>query len=255
VFQSIYCKTIYINKHHRSNNSASHDSFSNATGNLSTRYGYTGREFDADLGLQYSRARWYDATLGRFISEDPIGFAGGDVNLYGYVHSNSVNKTDALGLLDPSIYQDPNMYNDPTDQPYNRFEETYNKAAPIENKCSCEIGNPEISNIKQVFKDAVNDMTNQDQRLNSGALNNLISSFQMIRNRSFAPTNRYLGCGEQSEELNRRLRDKIGNNYKLETRDGYYYGFYHQYSVAKSPNPNDPVLILDPWTGNFETRR
>ena len=65
--------------------SATYDSFGNATGNLTTRYGYTGREFDADLGLQYSRARWYDATVGRFISEDPIGFAGGDVNLYAYV--------------------------------------------------------------------------------------------------------------------------------------------------------------------------
>jgi hypothetical protein len=60
--------------------------------------------------LQYSRARWYDATLGRFISEDPIGFAGGDVNLFSYVHSNSINKTDPLGLLDPIIRQDPNQY-------------------------------------------------------------------------------------------------------------------------------------------------
>jgi RHS repeat-associated protein len=79
--------------------SASYDSFGNATGNLSTRYGFTGREFDADLGLQYSRARWYDATLGRFISEDPIGFAGGDVNLYGYVRNNPVNFKDPTGKI------------------------------------------------------------------------------------------------------------------------------------------------------------
>jgi RHS repeat-associated protein len=97
VFQSIYCKTIYINKHHRSNNSASHDSFGNATGNLSTRYGYTGREFDADLGLQYSRARFYDAKLGRFISEDPIGFAGKDVNLYSYVWNSPIKLVNPKG--------------------------------------------------------------------------------------------------------------------------------------------------------------
>jgi hypothetical protein len=47
--------------------------------------------------LQYSRARWYDATIGRFISEDPIGFAGGDVNLYGYVGNNPLQFTDPFG--------------------------------------------------------------------------------------------------------------------------------------------------------------
>jgi RHS repeat-associated protein len=86
-------------------NTATYDGFGNATGNLNTRYGYTGREFDADLGLQYSRARFYDAKLGRFISEDPIGFSGGDVNLFGYVHNNAVNKTDPLGLFDTGNYQ------------------------------------------------------------------------------------------------------------------------------------------------------
>jgi RHS repeat-associated protein len=77
--------------------SATYDSFGNSTGNLSTRYGYTGREFDADLGLQYSRARWYDATLGRFISEDPIGLNGG-INQYSYVDGNPQNFVDPSGL-------------------------------------------------------------------------------------------------------------------------------------------------------------
>ncbi len=39
------------------------------------RYLYTGREFDADTGLQYNRARWYDSGSGCWLSEDPIGFA------------------------------------------------------------------------------------------------------------------------------------------------------------------------------------
>ena len=39
-------------------------------------YGYTGREVDAD-DLYYYRARYYDPTIQRFISEDPIGFASG----------------------------------------------------------------------------------------------------------------------------------------------------------------------------------
>ena len=47
-------------------------------------YAFTGREYDSETGLYYYRARYYDAEVGRFISRDPIGFAGGDVNLYGY---------------------------------------------------------------------------------------------------------------------------------------------------------------------------
>jgi hypothetical protein len=45
-----------------------------------------------------SPARYYDAQVGRFISKDPIGFAGGDVNLYGYVLNNPIFYTDAWGL-------------------------------------------------------------------------------------------------------------------------------------------------------------
>ena len=45
-------------------------------------YAYTGREFDVETGLQYNRARYYDATTGRWISQDPMGFDAGDSNLY-----------------------------------------------------------------------------------------------------------------------------------------------------------------------------
>ena len=38
---------------------------------------YTGREWDPETGLYYYRARYYDPKVGRFISEDPIGFAAG----------------------------------------------------------------------------------------------------------------------------------------------------------------------------------
>lgn len=77
---------------------ATYDAFGNMTGNLSTRYQFTGREFDNATGLHYYRARWYDSKLGRFISEDPIGFNGGDVNLYGYVANNPMYWRDPSGL-------------------------------------------------------------------------------------------------------------------------------------------------------------
>ena len=54
---------------------------------------------DEGNGLLYMRARYYDPSTGRFISKDPIGWAGG-LNLYGYVGGNPVNRIDPSGLLE-----------------------------------------------------------------------------------------------------------------------------------------------------------
>src|SRR5205807_690312 len=43
---------------------------------------YTGREYSTATGLGYYRARYYDPNIGRFLSEDPLGFSAGDTNLY-----------------------------------------------------------------------------------------------------------------------------------------------------------------------------
>jgi RHS repeat-associated protein len=45
---------------------------------VDTRYKFTGREFDGETGLYYYRARYFDANVGRFIGQDPIGFSAGD---------------------------------------------------------------------------------------------------------------------------------------------------------------------------------
>jgi RHS repeat-associated protein len=64
----------------------------------SNSFQYTGRENDG-TGLYYYRARY--STLKRFVSEDPIRFGGGDVNLYVYVRSNPLLNGDPLGLIGP----------------------------------------------------------------------------------------------------------------------------------------------------------
>src|SRR5882762_710006 len=56
------------------------------------------REHDEPMYLYYYRARYYHTDLQRFISEDPIEFAGGDVNLYGYARNNPLTFIDPLGL-------------------------------------------------------------------------------------------------------------------------------------------------------------
>jgi RHS repeat-associated protein len=58
---------------------------------------YTGRELDP-TGLYFLRARYYDSTLQRFTSPDPLGLGGGDANLYAYGHNSPINFTDRLGL-------------------------------------------------------------------------------------------------------------------------------------------------------------
>ena len=54
---------------------------------------------DAEAGLYYNRARWYDAAQSRFISQDPIGFSGGDTNLYRYAGGNPAAFRDPSGLI------------------------------------------------------------------------------------------------------------------------------------------------------------
>jgi RHS repeat-associated protein len=87
----------------------------NAGGAIATSYGYepfgataasgaassnshrfTGREQDP-TGLYYLRNRYYNPMLGRFLSPDPIGIAGG-INLYAYTFDDPMNWVDPLGL-------------------------------------------------------------------------------------------------------------------------------------------------------------
>ncbi|WP_419176766.1 RHS repeat-associated core domain-containing protein [Desulfosediminicola sp.] len=81
--------------------SYSYDSFGNlvsSTGTTNNTHLFSGRELDSETGHYYYRARYYDPSTGRFISEDPIGFSGGS-NFYTYVHNNPVNFIDPLGLF------------------------------------------------------------------------------------------------------------------------------------------------------------
>jgi len=49
--------------------------------------------------LYYFCNRWYDPRVGRFVSEDPIRFAGLSWNLYEYSKNNPIFYKDPLGLI------------------------------------------------------------------------------------------------------------------------------------------------------------
>ena len=65
---------------------------------VSSRYGFTGREYDQETGDYYYRARYYDPIIGRFTSEDPIRLEASDKNLYRYVENSATVAIDPLGL-------------------------------------------------------------------------------------------------------------------------------------------------------------
>ncbi|HKE59397.1 MAG TPA: RHS repeat-associated core domain-containing protein, partial [Pyrinomonadaceae bacterium] len=91
----------------------SYEVFGAGAGSSLTRYTYTGREWDAEIGLYYYRARYYDPKTGRFISEDPIGFQGMNFYVYGS------NNTD--------FFENWNHYYDPVAGRYLKPEPMFQK--------------------------------------------------------------------------------------------------------------------------------
>lgn len=83
---------------------------------VTVRFRMGGQEFDAETGLYYMRARYYDPSLGRFISEDPTGIISG-LNQYSYANNDPINWRDPSGL-------GPVKKNDPQD-PYTLPEVTF----------------------------------------------------------------------------------------------------------------------------------
>lgn len=78
-----------------------YDTFGNlaaSTGTVTSPFRYTAREWDAETGFYYYRARYYGPVPGRFQTEDPIRFKGG-ANFYAYVANNPTSSVDPLGLL------------------------------------------------------------------------------------------------------------------------------------------------------------
>lgn len=73
---------------------------SQALGSPSTGPGYTGHVNDPDTGFVYMQARYYDPSMGRFLSVDPVHPTPGDAfnfGRYAYVNNNPINHTDPTG--------------------------------------------------------------------------------------------------------------------------------------------------------------
>ena len=62
-------------------------------------FGFAGGLHDRDIGLVRFGYRDYDPDTGRWTAKDPIGFAGGDTDLFGYCFNNPINFVDQNGLI------------------------------------------------------------------------------------------------------------------------------------------------------------
>ncbi len=74
------------------------DPVSSGTGYIDEAFAFTGRWFDKQSGLQNNLNRWYDPSIGRWLSEDPIGFAGDPSNVYRPMGNAPTVFTDPSGL-------------------------------------------------------------------------------------------------------------------------------------------------------------
>ena len=94
-------------------NSSTHliyDAFGNLiSGTNPLLFGYTGKAFDPATKLQNNINRWYDPSIGRRLSTDPIGFEGNDTNLYRYVRNRVLVSDDPIGLDPSHFYTDPGL--------------------------------------------------------------------------------------------------------------------------------------------------
>jgi len=76
---------------------------SETTAAVDSLFGFTGRPFDEYTGLQNNLNRWYDASVGAWISNDPIGFNGRDANPYSYVSNHPTDASDPQGTVAPFV--------------------------------------------------------------------------------------------------------------------------------------------------------
>jgi RHS repeat-associated protein len=108
-------------------NHIAYDSFGNVVSetnpSVASDFLFTARYTDATTGLQWNLNRWYSPSIGRWMSEDPIGFAAGDPNVMRYVHNRATNVVDPSGLdtIDPVFVPSEPFIPGPVPYPFSPF--------------------------------------------------------------------------------------------------------------------------------------
>ena len=182
-------------------------------------FGFAGGLYDVDTGLVRFGARDYDPLTGRWNNNDPLLFGGGQSNLYVYVNDDPVNRSDALGLS-----QD------------------------------------DVALIQDLFSIIVEVMTENGLRIDPGWLNNLCAStggpspHGADDHAAVCPatdTSNLQGCFDQADFLFDALSPALVGNTDDAWSIEYDESTFHHWLVMRSSNPNDQMLVLDPWADSF----
>jgi RHS repeat-associated protein len=136
------------------------------------RYKYTGREFDNETRLQYNRSRYLNATISRWMSQDPLGSNAGDTNYYRYVGNNPIYNTDPSGLIQQQaanshIWVNPKKAHQDVVTPLQqKFNFIWDATFKIPAAAACDTGGVIIQHV--TWSPAIQDKNNVKQDLIKG---------------------------------------------------------------------------------------
>lgn len=167
--------------------------------------------------------RHFDPETGRWTTKDPIKFSGGDTNLYGYVFSDPINFIDANGL-----------------------------------------SADDVRKITGTFHNTVSNMTSSGKRTSPGFWNNMNKSAWDASSGKVG--NNYQGCIDQASTMQTALSGQsyddtwsfssVGSDAPhLEPQSFLMFNLLpHWWLEGRSSNPNDPVLLIDPYNNIIKAK-
>jgi len=192
------------------------DSFGNQTGSsgsLVNPFRYTARESDSETGLYFYRARYYDPIAGRFFNEDPIGFVGGQ-NFYRYVHNSPTGLSDPMGLSPADVQ----------------------RIQALCKKCTQDM----VDQGKRLPGEGNRNGYANDRKVLGGIINGLLRHFDP------RDSGKLLGCKDQAGQAKGCLEnDPTLKNWTF--NEAPWWLGSHTVVVGQSGDPNDPLVVCDPW--------
>lgn len=183
---------------------------------------YAGGLYDLDTKFVRFGARDYDPTIGRWTTKDPIGFNGGDTNLYAYVGGDPMSYVDPSGLSAKDVL---------------RIQQAFNNSVTLMNQ----------QGMRSPGTGYLNGMNNNLQfMLYAVNMNLLFGKAGNVGNGSF------MGCESQanfSKDHIVKNTNGMDDSWKFEAVQNATKT--HFFLRGTSSNPNDPVLTIDPWLNSF----
>lgn len=124
------------------------------TSPTSSPWRFSSKRVDPETGFIFFGRRYYNANLGRWITQDPQGFEDGP-NLYAYLHNSPLVDLDPYGLFSLRGFVDKIWTSFPPFQPpqYHRFEEKFSEKSSIGSLERPELPVGEIGRTNGIFTD------------------------------------------------------------------------------------------------------